>query len=224
MRNESLIDALTNDLAPVRRAGSPGRTTALWLAITLPALALVTLVMGPRPALGSLLLRPGFALDEALAALTAIASAYAAFCAGRPDQPGWKLVFPVGMMLIWLGALGRQCLLLTAATQGDALRLHADVMCIPAIAMAGIVPAIGMVLLLRRTPLFRTTAACLCGAMAAAAAAEFSLRLFHGAASFATLLVWQMGSVALSTLAGSAVSRVILMQLRRGQTPINALS
>lgn len=224
MLNERLIDALTNDLAPVRRALSPGRTTSLWLAITLPALALVTLVMGPRPALGSLLLRPGFALDEALAALTAIASTYAAFCAGRPDQPGWKLVFPVGMMLIWLGALGRQWFLLSAATQGEALRLDADVMCIPAIAIAGLVPALAMVFLLRRTPLFRTTHACLCGAMAAAAAAEFSLRLFHGSNSFATLLVWQMGSVALFTLAGSAIGRVILVQLRPGQTRINALS
>ncbi|MDE8347181.1 MAG: NrsF family protein [Acidocella sp.] len=224
MRTENLIDALTNDLTPVRRLRAPGPTTILWLAITLPALALVTLMMGPRPNLASLWLRPGFALDEALAGFSAIIAAYAAFCAGRPDQPGWKLALPVGMMLIWFGVLGRQCLLLSASTQGGALRIHTDIACIPAIAVAGIVPAIAMVILLRRSPLFRTTHACLCGAMAAAAAAEFSLRLFHSADSFATLLVWQMGSVVLFTLGGSAIGRAILGRLRPRRTKLGTAS
>lgn len=214
MRTENLIDALMNDLTPVRHMLSPGATTVLWLAITLPTLAFVTLIMGPRPDLASLWLSPGFALDEALAAFTAIVSAYAAFCAGRPDQPEWKLALPVGMMLIWLGVLGRQCLLLSEASQGGALRLYTDIACIPAIALAGIVPAAAMVFMLRRSPMFRTTHACLCGAMAAAAAAEFSLRLFHSADSFATLLVWQMGSVVLFTLSGSAIGRIILVRFR----------
>lgn len=214
MRTENLIDALTNDLTPVRRMLSPGRTTLLWLAITVPTLALVTLIMGPRSDLASLWLRPGFALDEALALFTAIVSAYAAFCAGRPDQPGWKLALPVGMMLVWLGVLGRQCLLLSTSSQGGALRLYTDIACIPAIVVGGIVPAVAMVFMLRRSPMFRTTHACLCGAMAAAAAAEFSLRLFHGADSFATLLVWQMGSVVLFTLSGSAIGRSVLVRFR----------
>ncbi len=210
MSNERLIVALANELSPVRRAPAPGRLTMSWLAVTVPMLALVTLMMGPRPALLSLLLRPGFALDEALAVLTAIAAAYAAFCAGRPDQPGWKLLLPVGAMALWLGVLGRQCLLLSVSTQGGALRLHVDAMCVPAIAVAGIAPAVAMVLLLRRSPMFRRAHACLCGSLAAAALAACALRLFHGADSFATMLVWQMGSVALFTLAGSVVGRVIL--------------
>lgn len=224
MRTENLIDALTNDLTPVRRMLAPGSTTVLWFAVTLPALALMTLIMGPRPNLGSLWLRPGFAMDEALAAFTAVVSAYAAFCAGRPDQPGWKLALPIGMMLIWLGVLGRQCLLLAASTQGGALRMHTDIACIPAIAVTGIVPAVAMVILLRRSPLFRTTHACLCGAMAAAAAAEFSLRLFHSADSFATLLVWQMGSVALFTLGSSAIGRTILVRSRPRRATLGTAS
>ncbi|SIR32184.1 MULTISPECIES: NrsF family protein [Acidiphilium] len=218
MSNERLIAALADELSPVRRAPAPGHLTMSWLAVTVPILALVTLMMGPRPALLSLLLRPGFALDEALALLTAIAAAYAAFCAGRPDQPGWKLLLPVGAMALWLGVLGRQCLLLSVSTQGGALRLHVDAMCVPAIAVAGIAPAVAMVWLLRRSPMFRTAHACLCGALAAAALAECTLRLFHGSDSFLTLLVWQMGSVVLFTLAVGAVGRAALGRARSGRT------
>jgi hypothetical protein len=180
--------------------------------------------LGPRPDLASLWLRPGFVLDQALAAFTAIIAAYAAFCAGRPDQPGWKLALPAGMMLVWLGVLGRQCLLLSVSTGGCALRIYSDIMCIPAIAVAGIVPAMAMVILLRRSSLFRTTHACVCGAMAAAAAAEFSLRLFHSADSFATLLVWQMGSVVLFTFSGSAIGRTILVRSRPRWTTLGTES
>ncbi|MCW8307076.1 DUF1109 domain-containing protein [Acidiphilium sp. PA] len=210
MSNERLITALADELSPVYRAPAPARLTMWWLAVTVPILALVTLMMGPRPDVLSLLLRPDFALDEALAVLTGVAAAYAAFCAGRPDQPGWKLLLPVGAMALWLGVLGRQCMSLSVSTQGGALRLHVDVMCVPAIAVAGIAPAVAMVVLLRHSPMFRTAHACLCAALAAAALAECALRLFHRADSFATMLVWQMGSVALFTLAGSLVGRAII--------------
>lgn len=86
---------------------APGPTAILWFTITLPALALVTLTMGPRPDLAALWLRTGFVLDEALAALTVIIAAYGAFCAGRPDEPWWKLALPSTIMLIRLGVLGR---------------------------------------------------------------------------------------------------------------------
>ncbi len=214
MRNETLIEALADALTPVRRALTPGQATLCWVMVAVPVLALAIGVMGPRPDLAALMLRPDFAVDEALAGLTAVVSAYAAFCAGRPDQPGWKLGLPVVVVLVWLLVLGRQCAVLSMSVQGAALRLHADWMCVPAIAITGLVPAIMMVVLLRRSPLFRTTHACLCGTMAAAAAAEVALRLFHGAGSFATLLVWQMGSVALFTMAGSAMGRLVVVRFR----------
>ena len=210
MQTETLIETLTAHLTPVRRTRSPARLTLLWLGISVPVLALMVAIMGPRPGLGSLLLRSDFALAEGLAALTALVSAYAAFCAGRPDQPGWKLWLPVALMAAWLAVLGRQCLLLSANVANGALTLHWDTMCVPAIAMTGLIPAIAMAVLLRRSPLFRTTHACLCGAMAAAAGAEFSLRLFHPDETLTTLLVWQMGSVALFTLAGSTLGRWLL--------------
>lgn len=210
MRTEDLILSLAQDLEPVKPIRSPARLLLLWLGITLPVLGLTIWLMGPRSDLPVKFGEAGFVTSEALGVATALISAYAAFCAGRPDQPGWKLWVPVLAMLLWLGDFGRQYLALSQSDGGRNLVLHWDVMCIPAIALAGIVPGIAMVVLLRQSAAFRTTHACLCGAMAAAALTETALRLFHQEPSFVTLLVWQVGSVALFTMAGGLIGRAVL--------------
>ncbi|WP_026440527.1 NrsF family protein [Acidocella facilis] len=213
MKSEDLVERLARNLAPVRRLPSPGALMARWLLVTLPVLAAVTLMMKLRPDLAVLLVQPRFMLTEGLAAATMLSSAYAAFCAGRPDQPVWKLFMPMAGFLLWLTELGRQCFVLSVQTDGAALVLHADWQCVPAIAMTALVPAAAMVWLLRRSAKFRPTHSCLCGTLAAAAAAEFVLPLFHAADTMMTVLVWQMGSVALFTLLGALTARLGLNTL-----------
>ncbi len=213
MRPDQLIDNLVADLRPVRRAPSPARALAIWLAVTVPSLALVIWLMGLRPTLP---LRPAFLLDQALALSTAVIAAYGAVCAGRPDQPTWKLALPVVMMMLWLAVMVGQCALMTIGGKPGVLALHIDFACVPAMALAGFIPSITMVLLLRLSPIFRTNHACLCGALAATAAAEFALRLFHAEGSFLTLLVWQMGSVILLTISGSLIGKWVLAHLPGG--------
>lgn len=210
METDDLIARLSQDLVPVPRAPSPAQYLMRWLAVTIPALALIVWAMGPRPDLAHRLAQPGFAAAELLALGTALISAYAAFCAGRPDQPSWRLWLPVVVMGLWLAELGRQCFVLGIHSSGSSLVLRPDFMCVPAIAIGGFVPAAAMVWFLRRTALFRTNHACLCGAMAAAAAAEAALRLFHAEDTLIMVLVWQMGSVALFSLAAAAIGRAIL--------------
>lgn len=213
MRTEELIASLARDLPPVRRVAPPATLLLRWLLVTVPVLAVVVYAMGVRPGLTGLLTQPRFMLAELLALATALISAYAAFCAGRPDEPGWKLYLPIAALALWLLELGRQCFILSLQTHGAALILRPDFLCVPAIAMAGFVPAVAMVWLLRRSAMFRTTHACLCGAMAAAAAAEVALPLFHAADTMMTVLVWQMGSVMLFTALGAAFGRITLRLL-----------
>ncbi|NNM57031.1 MAG: DUF1109 family protein, partial [Acidocella sp.] len=52
------------------------------------------------------------------------------------------------------------------------------------------------------------------GAMAAAAAAEVALPLFHAADTMMTVLVWQMGSVMLFTALGALFGRITLRFFR----------
>ncbi len=210
MQTEDLITSLTQNLPPVRRASSPSALLLRWLLITAPVLVLVVWIMGPLPSLTTQITQPRFIRAELLAGVTCLVSAYAAFSAGRPDEPAWKLWLPFIAFGLWLAELGRQCFVLSVQTKGAALVLHPDFMCIPAIALAGLIPALAMVWFLRRRAAFRLTHASLCGAMAAAAAAEVALPLFHAAETMMMVLVWQMGSVVLFTMFAAACGRFIL--------------
>lgn len=217
MKSEDLISSLTQDLRAVRPLPSPARLLAYWLGVTVPALAAITLIMGPRPDLAEKFGETGFVLSQGLGVVTAVLSAYAAFCAGRPDQPGWKLWVPMLAMLVWLGDLGRQCVILSLQNSEGMLHLQLDPLCVPAISIAGLIPAGCIVILLRRSATFRRDHACLCGALAAAAGAEVALRLFHGSVNITTLLLWQMGSVMLFTAIGWFISSAILRHVARAR-------
>ena len=150
MRTDRLIAELTDDLAPARRIASPAARLGGWLAVSLPAAAIVTFAFGLRPDLAARLADPRFLVEEAAALLTALAAAYAALCAGLPDQPSWKLWLPLAPMLVWLGVLGRQCIDVVLRLGPDGLHVTSDAMCLPAIVMGGLVPAIAISILLRR--------------------------------------------------------------------------
>ncbi|OYV38342.1 MAG: hypothetical protein B7Z81_04750 [Acidocella sp. 20-61-6] len=215
MTTEDLIQELAGRLTPVSRVPSPFKMLQLWVAVTLAVLAAVVGGMGPLPNLAARVAQPSFALQEMMAAATALLAAYGAFCAGRPDQPGWKLWLPFGVAAVWAAALGRQCLLLALRGQGAAWSVHLDFMCVPAILASGLPSALVTVWLLRQGEMFRPAWACLCGALASAAAAEAALRLYHPEGTLATMLVWQMGSVVLFTFAGGGMAALSLPRLRR---------
>lgn len=206
---DDLIGTLVADLRPVPKVLSPLGAMLFWLAASLPVLAFAVWLMGPRPGLVRLLAEPHFLVIEALAVATALLAAHAAFCMTRPDRSGWIAFAPVTALGLWLAELGRQCFVLSIETRGAALVLHPDIACIPAISVSALVPALVMAWLLRRIAFVRTRRAVLLGALAATAAAEAALRLYHGESTMMMVLVWQMGSVALATalfgVAGTAL-------------------
>jgi len=210
METDRLIEQLSAGLTPVRPLPSPAGRLAGWLAASVPALAVVTLGFGLRPGLGGLFASPGFVLELAGALLTGLLGGYAALCAVVPDQPSWKLWLPVAPMSLWLGTLGQQCLEVALRIGPDGLRVTSDAMCLPAIALGGIVPAVAMTILLRRARGVRTTHACFCGALAAAALGAAALRLYHPQDAAIMVIVWQVGSVALLSLAAGALGRLLV--------------
>ena len=216
METTQLVARLTADLQPVRRIASPRRRLALWLLVSVPAAGVVAMASGLRPDLAARLADPGFLIEEVAAVLTALAAAYAALCAGLPDEPGWKLWLPLVPMALWLGTIGRQCLDVFLRLGPQGLRITSDAMCLPAIALGGLVPAVAIVVLLRRGGRFRTTHACLCGALGAAALGAAALRLYHPQDAAIMVLVWQLGSVALLSLVAGAIGRRLVGPPDRG--------
>lgn len=216
METDRLIARLADDLVPVRRLARPGVRLARWLLISLPAVALVAWMFGLRPDLAARLADPGFMMAEGAAMLTALVGTYAALCAGLPDEPGWKLWLPLAPMALWLAVIGRQCLAVLVQVGPHGLRVSSDMMCVPAIAIGGLVPALAIVTMLRRGGHFRTTHACLCGALGAAALGAAALRLYHPEDAAIMVLVWQLGSVAVLSLIAGAIGRPFVAARRSG--------
>ena len=210
MKTERLVERLAAELTPVHRIARPAIRLAWWLLISVPVASLVVWAFGPRPDLAARLADRAFLVAEGAALLTALVGIYAALCAGLPDQPGWKVWLPMAPMALWFGVLGQQCLDVFLRVGPKGLQVTSDAMCLPAIALGGLVPAIAIVVMLRRGGKFRTTHACLCGALGAAALGAATLRLYHMEDAAIMVIVWQLGSVALFGLVAGAISRMLV--------------
>lgn len=213
MDTDTLAARLVADLAPVRPIAWPMVRLAAWLLVSLAAVGAIAWLMGLRPDLAERLADPWFLAEEGAAFLTALVAGYAALCAGLPNEPGWKLWVPWAALGLWLATLGQQCWDAWIALGPAGLVLRQDAMCAPAIAMGALVPAVAIVALLRRGTVVRGGRACLLGALAAAALAALALRLYHAEDAALTVIVWQMGSVALFSVIAARLAR---LALRRG--------
>ncbi len=96
-----------------------------------------------------------------------------------------------------MATLGRQCWDEWVRLGLSGMEFHSDLMCVPAIAMTGAVPALAIVLAIRRGARLYTPYAVLWGSLAAAALANVALRLFHPEDAALMVIVWQFGSVLL---------------------------
>jgi hypothetical protein len=210
MDTDHLIHELAGKAAPVRRLACPWIRTAQWLAISLPAIALIVSYLSLREDLAQVLQNPRYVIEQAAAFATAIAAAFVAFTLVVPGRSRAFLLLPLAPLAVWLGSLSEGCITSLLTYGLDGLDFYPDWVCFPYIALAGSVPAITIVVMLRRgAPLLPHTTLAL-GALAAAALGNFGLRLFHAQDASLMVLVWQFGSVALMVAVAGAVGNQFL--------------
>jgi hypothetical protein len=203
MDTSELANRLTTSLEPVRALRHPWYRAAVWLVLTAPYVALVVVVMSPRPDLGAKLADWRFAIEQSAALATGIAAAGAAFASTIPGLSRRFLLVAAAPAAVWLGSLGQGCIQAWVQAGPNGLALQPDWFCFPAILLVGTVPAIVMAVMLRRgAPLTPHTTAAL-GGLAAAGLGNFGLRFFHPQDASVMVLVWQVGTVVvLSAMAG----------------------
>lgn len=202
-QTSDLIRRIAQTGGPVRRLAPPWRRTAFWFAVSLPYVAAVVWIMSPRPDLMEKLADPRFQIEQFAALATALAAAVAAFGAVVPGRSRWLLVAPAAPLALWLASLGQGCLQAWLAFGAGGLRFRPDLICFPAIALVGAIPAVAMVAMLRRGAPLAPHATVALGALAAAALGNFGLRFFHPQDASLMVLVWQFGSVALMSVLAS---------------------
>lgn len=209
MDTNSLIAALVADLKPVRRLLPPAWRLLGWLAVSVPAAAAVVFMARTRPDLAAKLAEPAYLAEQAAALATALVAGWAALAGGVPGTPRWKVWAPVVPLALWMVSLGHQCWGEWVRFGASGMEFRSDWMCLPGIALTGAIPALAIVIAIRRGARL-SSAPVLWGSLAAAALANIALRLFHAEDAALMVIVWQFGSVALFTLILTSCQRYLM--------------
>ena len=208
MKTEDLIRTLAADArSPVRRLPRPAVRVGLWLCFSVPWIAIVVALMGLRADLTIKVEEPRWLLEQGAALMTAMTAAMAAFCAGVPGRPRWEHTVPLAPVALWIGLLGAGCLTDWSLADRQGLALHVDWACVPGIVTVGLVPGIAMAIMLRRGAPLAPVLSVGLGGLAAAALADFGLRLFHAQDASLMVLIGQVGTVAALTAFSAAFGR-----------------
>jgi hypothetical protein len=211
---EQLIHQLADHPAPVRRLAAPWRRAAIWFAISLPYVAIVVLAHS-MPAsmpidLSHIVHDQQFIIEQIATLLTAITAVMAAFCSVVPGYNRRILLLPLLPLAIWLLTLGDGCVRDWVRLGADGLLVRSDWSCLPPAALIGIVPALAIVMMLRRgAPLYPRVTLAL-AALAVAALGNFGLRLYHVGDASIMVLVWHFGSVLVLAFIAGWIGRFVL--------------
>lgn len=210
MQTEELIRRLACNAPPVRRLAHPAWRAMTWFVLSLAYAAAVVYAMGLRPDISARMAEPRFLVEIFAALLTAMMAAAAAFCAGCPGRALWERFAPLPFLVVWLASLGDGCWRDWLRLGSDGLSLRADFSCFPGILAISLLPAILIVIMIRRgAPIAPITTTGL-ATLAATALAAATLQLFHRQDASIMVLVWQFGSVLALTGIGALSGRRLL--------------
>jgi hypothetical protein len=209
VETSGLIRHLAAGAAPVRRLPPPWLRTAMWLAISLPYVCAVVIM---KPAAIDFLasLDTRFALEQTAILATALTAATAAFASVIPGHHRKIYLLPLVPLTVWLASLGEGCANDWLRFGADGLQVRPDWECGPAATFIGIIPAIAMVVMLRRGAPLASCASVALGALAVAALGNFGLRIFHIGDVSVMVLVWHFGGLALISVLAGRIGRYIL--------------
>lgn len=206
MNTEQLIHDLSSGLAPVKRLPSPGRRLATWLAVSVPVLAAITWFFGFRPDLAQCLADNRFVIQNLAALLTGLTAAWAALASSVPGFKSRQMMVPLVPALLWLASAGEGCWAEWRANGWSNLDSVVHQKCLPEIVGSGLVPALALMVLLRRGLSLTPGLTAALAALAAAATGSAALSLFHEGDTAWVTLTWHVGSAtglsAVASLAG----------------------
>jgi hypothetical protein len=207
---QELVRRLGDDAAPVRPLPAPMARAALWLLISIPYVAGIALAY---QLLGAAILQSldvRFLIEELALIAAAITAAVAAFCCIIPGRDRTIALLPLVPLAVWLASLVQACLSGWLQSGSVSLGLPPDWSYFPKLALISLVPAVAMIVMLcRGAPLYPRSTLAL-GAVAVAALGNVGLRFFHVGEVTITVLICDLGAVALlSALAGWAGPRIL---------------
>lgn len=210
MDTDRLIEALSNELTPVRALRSPAQRAALWLGLV----ALISGVLIWRFAHLSVFLQrvavARVAIDCAATALTGISAILAAFEMSVPGRSARWAYLPLPFFVLWLAASGAGCLSNGVSLHGADGFVGESSHCFVFILGVSVPLAAGLFWMLRRARPIAPAPVALLGTLGVAATAAFLLQFFHPFDVTVIDIALHLAAIGVVMLVGSALRRPLL--------------
>lgn len=219
MRTEDLIRQLASDARPVRRTPPLVVRIVVWAALAGASLGVVLMYLGIRRELGDAGSRMDFVVESALLLLIALAAAAGALIVSVPGAERsplvrWLPVAALAMYVLWVAGE-----LVAAAALGTPTgRVGMGWSCVSKTAGIAAVPAVALLLMVRRAAPLRAAWAGLLAILATVAVGALGANAVCPNDRPVHLLVWHVAPLMFFAAAGAALGRWLL-GWRRGRPP-----
>lgn len=200
-----LIKSLAANATPVRRLRPPLTRSALWMVVAIVVLVLLGVSQGIRTDLPQRLQDPIFIVGVAATLLTGILATISAFMVSLPDRSRFWLILPVPAFIVWLSAIGYQCLTNWVSFGPEGITSGETARCFATLALTSLPLSLVLGLMLRHAAPLRPMATALTGSLAVAAMTATALSLFHELDATVMILAWNVGTAALFVALGALV-------------------
>jgi hypothetical protein len=216
MRTEDLIADLASRATPVRPLASPGARALGWLGIAIAFGAAGLTVFGPRSGLDTLVTQPGFLWTAILAFATCAFAVKAALVLAIPgaERSAVLRAAAVAIAGLWAVTLATD---IVRAGHGSAGVSHWYICFIRVIAI-GLVPAVAVMVMLRRAAALRPAWTGALALAAAAAAGALAIQLICPLNDAAHALVGHFGAVVAASAFGALIGGPLLDTQRLGRS------
>jgi hypothetical protein len=192
----SSTDDLVRDLSArptqVRPLASPWIRVASWLGLSAPFLLLLYLLWPHPPATASIDRR--FAIEQIAALATALTAGVAAFSLVIPGRSRMMALMPLAPFAVWMLTVGDACAREWSAG-GRTMSILPHWECFVATVITGAVPAMLILVMLRRGAPLLPRLTTLLGALAVAGLANFCIRFVHTFDSSFVVLTWHVAAI-----------------------------
>jgi hypothetical protein len=210
IRTDELIDTLVEHAAPVQRLRPPLVRAALWLTFAGLLIAVIAAGHGIRTDFMQSLHHPAFVVTIGAALATGILAAMTAFAVSIPGRSRLWLALPLPPLAVWMSTIGYGCFADWVSLGPDGFRLGGEVRCAAMLVLTSVPLAIALAAMLRYAAMLRSGAVALSGGLAIAAITAATLPLFHDHDATALVLLWNVGTAALTTSVAGLFGRRIL--------------
>jgi hypothetical protein len=204
-----LIDQISENIEPTGQLSRPWVRTGIWFSIAIPY-AIAIILIQPLAFDHWKIADVRFVIEQMAAIATAVLSANAAFQSIIPGFNRLKLLWPFLPLLLWLLVLGDGCWRDWQIYGNNALSLRDDWGCLPPALAISLLPAITIVVMLRRGAPLIPHVTLAFASMAVVAFANFTMRFHHYGDASIIILVWHFGMVVAFTLVASMFGAQLL--------------